>query len=117
MVEISCHGNPHISESIIETIRSLGASTAEPGEYTKRAFLNGKMDLSQAESVALLISSRSKDAALHQLNNINGAISKKILLQFSFIKGLMKLPLPADGSTIKSLSRTLTDLIKVEIPH
>ena len=78
VVEISCHGNPHISESIIETIRSLGASTAEPGEYTKRAFLNGKMDLSQAESVALLISSRSKDAALHQLNNINGAISKKI---------------------------------------
>ena len=110
VVEISCHGNPHISESIIETIRSLGASMAEPGEYTKRAFLNGKMDLSQAESVALLISSRSKDAALHQLNNINGAISKKIknirkelILSLSSLE--FELDVSEDIDTLKSTIR------------
>ena len=83
---------------------------AEPGEYTKRAFLNGKMDLSQAESVALLISSRSKDAALHQLNNINGAISKKIknirkelILSLSSLE--FELDVSEDIDTLKSTIR------------
>ena len=57
VVEISCHGNIPVCEAIItETVR-LGARIAEPGEYTKRAFLNGKLNLLQAESVSLLIKS------------------------------------------------------------
>ena len=78
VVEISCHGNPQISERIINRLTKLGASLAQPGEYTRRAFLNGKIDLSQAESLALLISSRSKEAAEHQLNNLGGAVSAEI---------------------------------------
>ena len=78
VVEISCHGNPQISERIINRLTKLGASLAQPGEYTRRAFLNGKIDLSQAESLALLISSRSKEAAEHQLNNLGGAVSNEI---------------------------------------
>jgi len=78
VVEISCHGNPTITQMIINRCVDLGASLAEPGEYTKRAFLNGKMSLSQAESVALLISSRSKKAVYSNSKNIEGESAKKI---------------------------------------
>ena len=78
VVEISCHGNPTITRMIINRSIELGASLAEPGEYTKRAFLNGKMSLSQAESVALLISSRSKKAVYSNSKNIDGGSAKKI---------------------------------------
>ena len=78
VVEISCHGNPFIVEMIIEHSVFLGARLAEPGEYTKRAFLNNKLTLSQAESVSLLISSRSKESAVQNNKNIEGGASKKV---------------------------------------
>ena len=59
VMEISCHGNPNIVLAVINEILSFGAVLAEPGEYTRRAYLNGKIDLLQAESVALLIESKS----------------------------------------------------------
>ena len=79
VVEISCHGNIHVCEAIIsETVR-LGARIAEPGEYTKRAFLNGKLNLLQAESVSLLISARSIEAVKQQTKNLSGGITEKIM--------------------------------------
>ena len=78
VVEISCHGNPLICELTIEAFIKLGARLAEPGEYTKRAFLNGKLTLSQAESVALLISSKSKEAIQFNLKSLEQGIVKKI---------------------------------------
>jgi tRNA modification GTPase len=69
-VELSCHGSPYIQQQIIELCIRHGARLAQPGEYTMRAFLNGKMDLSQAEAVADLIASQNEAAhtvALHQL--------------------------------------------------
>jgi len=54
-IEISCHGSPYIQQKILELLVAGGAQPAMPGEFTKRAFLNGKMDLSQAEAVADLI--------------------------------------------------------------
>ena len=79
IVEISCHGNLHICEAIItETIR-LGARIAEPGEYTKRAFLNGKLNLLQAESVSLLINAKSIEAVKQQTKNLSGGITEKIM--------------------------------------
>jgi tRNA modification GTPase len=79
VVEISCHGNIHVCEAIItETVR-LGARIAEPGEYTKRAFLNGKLNLLQAESVSLLISARSIEAVKQQTKNLSGGITEKIV--------------------------------------
>ena len=80
VVEVCCHGNPVIVGSVLDRLCSFGARPAEPGEYTKRAFVNGKMDLVQAESVGLLISAKSKDAAEQQNKNLSGGLSKKISL-------------------------------------
>ena len=62
VVEFHCHGNPVVVSLIIEEAVQLGAVVAEPGEFTKTAFLNDKIDLAQAESVADLISAQSKSA-------------------------------------------------------
>ena len=78
VMEISCHGNPNIVLTVIDEILSFGAVLAEPGEYTKRAYLNGKIDLLQAESVALLIESRSVEAVYQLSKNIGGVTSKKL---------------------------------------
>ena len=79
VVELSCHGNPVIVDSIIKRACSLGARIAEPGEYTKRAFLNNKLDLVQAEAVGDLINSKSEEAALHQNKNLSGSVSSDVL--------------------------------------
>jgi tRNA modification GTPase len=65
VIEISCHGSPYIQQQILRILISLGARLARPGEFTQRAFLNGKMDLSQAEAVADLIA--SGNAAAHKV--------------------------------------------------
>lgn len=79
VVEISCHGSVYIQQNILQLLISKGASMAQPGEFTQRAFLNGKMDLSQAESVADLIASSS--AATHRLamNQMRGGFSNKLI--------------------------------------
>ncbi|MBB4038104.1 tRNA modification GTPase [Dysgonomonas hofstadii] len=78
-VEISCHGSLYIQQNILRLLLSKGAMLAQPGEFTQRAFLNGKMDLSQAESVADLIASTS--AATHRLamNQMRGGFSDKLM--------------------------------------
>ena len=78
IVEISCHGNPLIVKVIIDRCVQLGARIADPGEYTKRAFLNNKISLSQAESVGILISSRSEEALIQNNKNIEGKSSKRV---------------------------------------
>ena len=70
VVEISCHGSHYVLQQVIDLCLSNGALLAKPGEFTQRAFLNGKMDLTQAEAVADLIASRSGAAhqsAMHHL--------------------------------------------------
>ena len=62
VVEIHCHGNPLIVDSVVAEAVSLGARIAEPGEFTKRAFLNDKIDLTQAESVADLVAAQTSSA-------------------------------------------------------
>ncbi len=79
IVEISCHGNPIIVSAIIEEFIGFGAKIAEPGEYTNRAFFNKKLDLTQAESIGLLIQARSLEAAEQQIKNLDGSISSLIL--------------------------------------
>lgn len=76
--EIACHGSSYILQKVIQLLIKRGCRLARPGEYTQRAFLNGKMDLSQAEAVADLISSTS--AATHRLamNQMRGGFSKKL---------------------------------------
>lgn len=78
MIEISCHGNPILVENIIKTINECGARLAEPGEFTKRAFINGKLDLLQAEAIGALIKSKSSSAARINQQTLNGALSKTL---------------------------------------
>ena len=77
-VEISCHGSTHIQQEILRLLIANGCQLAKPGEFTQRAFLNGKMDLSQAEAVADVIASSS--AASHRLamNQMRGGFSKEL---------------------------------------
>lgn len=77
VVEISCHGGMYITKEVLNAVIMAGASLAEPGEFTKRAYLNGKMDLTEAESVMDIISAKSKSAARAALFVKNGALFKK----------------------------------------
>jgi tRNA modification GTPase len=78
-VEISCHASPYILGRILELLINNGAVAAKPGEFTQRAFLNGKIDLSQAEAVADLIASRNRASHKIALNQMRGGFSKEII--------------------------------------
>jgi tRNA modification GTPase len=77
-IELSCHGGQFLVKRILETAIRFGARAAEAGEFTKRAFLNGRIDLTQAEAVADLIRSRSDRAHQSSLAQLNGALSEKM---------------------------------------
>jgi len=114
VIEISCHGSPYIHQQIIDACIQAGARLAKPGEFTLRAFLNGKLDLSQAEAVADLIASNTSASHKTALNNIRGKFSEALkdlreeLIKFS---ALIELELDfaqedvefADRSQLKSL--------------
>ena len=78
VVEINCHGGNQITKQILEIVLESGARLAEPGEFSKRAFLNGKMDLSQAEAVINLINAKTKTETRIAANNLEGNLSKRI---------------------------------------
>jgi len=78
VVEISCHGSPYIQQKIMEALLNSGARAAQPGEFTMRAFLNGRFDLSQAEAVADIIASDSQASHKIALQQMRGGISTKL---------------------------------------
>lgn len=78
VVELSVHGGIFIVEKTLETVLAAGAEPAQAGEFTKRAFLNGKIDLAQAEGVAALISAQGQEAAKVSFNLLQGSLSKEI---------------------------------------
>jgi len=80
IVEISCHGSVYIQQQILQLLISQGARLAQPGEFTQRAFLNGKMDLSQAEAVADLIASGNAAAHKMAMNQMRGGFSRELNL-------------------------------------
>ena len=77
-VEINCHGGVYVMKRILETVIKYGARPAEPGEFTKRAFLNGRMDLSQAEAVIDVIHSKSEYALKSSVSQLKGTVHQKI---------------------------------------
>lgn len=77
-VEIDCHGGVLVMRKILETVVKNGARLAEPGEFTKRAFLNGRIDLSQAEAVIDVINAKNDYALKSSENQLNGAMSRKV---------------------------------------
>lgn len=98
-VEISCHGSPFISTQIIKALIKEGARLADKGEFTYRAFLNGKMDLVQAEGVLALISSESEKANQIALRQLKGGLSKELKrLETDILALLARLEISIDFS-------------------
>ena len=78
VVEIDCHGGILVTRKVLEACIDAGASPAQPGEFTKRAFLNGRIDLSQAEAVIDVINSKNDYALKSSVNQLDGVLSRKI---------------------------------------
>ena len=119
-VEIDCHGGVYVMKRILETVIKYGARPAEPGEFTKRAFLNGRIDLSQAESVIDVINSKNEFALKSSLSQLSGSVSEKIkeirgnvLHEIAFIESALDDPehISLDGYPEK-LSSIVSDVIK-----
>ena len=98
-VEINCHGGVLVVKKVLETVLKNGAVPAEPGEFTKRAFLNGRIDLSQAEAVMELIDSKNEYAMKSSLSQLKGSVSdkireirKKIIYEIAFIESALDDP-------------------------
>lgn len=114
-VEIACHGSQFIQQNILKSLLSAGCRMAEPGEFTQRAFLNGKMDLTRAEAVADLIASTSAAAHNVALNQMRGGFSKELetlrekLLNFT---SLLELELDFSEEDVEFANRAqMNDLI------
>lgn len=108
-VEISCHASAYITQQILLSLLDLGARQAEPGEFTMRAFLNGKMDLSRAEAVADLVSSTSRAAHRLAMNQLKGGFSQELgALRNKLLKltSLMELELDFSEEDVEFADRT-----------
>lgn len=99
VIEIDCHGGIVVTKKILETVLMAGARIAEPGEFTKRAFLNGRIDLSQAEAIGDIISAKNEYALKNSLNQLRGnvldrikEIRIKILRDLAFIEAALDDP-------------------------
>ncbi|MFT3681259.1 MAG: tRNA uridine-5-carboxymethylaminomethyl(34) synthesis GTPase MnmE [Ferruginibacter sp.] len=109
VVEISCHGSPYIQEQVMNACIAKGARLAKPGEFTQRAFLKGKLDLTQAEAVADLIASNTEASRNTALHNIRGGFSgilkelREQLIQFS---ALIELELDFATEDVEFADRT-----------
>ncbi len=115
VIEISGHGSPYVLQQIIQACVNQGARLAKPGEYTQRAFLNGKLDLAQAEAVADLIASNTEASRKTALHNIRGGFSARLselrerLIKFS---ALIELELDFSQEDVEFADRTqLYDLL------
>ena len=117
-VEISCHASSYIVSSLLELLLNAGARTAEPGEFTQRAFLNGKMDLAQAEAVADVIS--SQNAAAHRIafKQMKGGFSSELRSMRSELLelvSLMELELDFSEEEVEFADRSRLDSLLVNI--
>ena len=122
-VELACHGSPYIQQILLQRLVELGCRFAEPGEFTKRAFLNGRLDLSQAEAVADLIAAQSKQAHQVALQQLRGRFSSELqqlreqLINFA---ALIELELDfaeedvefADRSSLKQLVASVLQMVR-----
>lgn len=122
-IEISCHGSSYILQQVLHSLIDAGCRQAEPGEYTRRAYLNGKMDLSQSEAVADLVSASNKATHKLALSQLKGHFSNELsLLREQLLKmtSLLELELDfsdhedlefADRSELKALAQKIDNRI------
>ncbi len=114
VVEISCHGSSFIQEKIIQALTNKGCRIAKPGEFTQRAFLNGKLDLTQAEAVADLIASNTEASRNSAIKNVRGGFShvlsalREELIKFS---ALIELELDFSQEDVEFADRTQLNIL------
>lgn len=109
VLEIGCHGGPHTTDQILRSLVSLGARPAEPGEFTKRAFLNRKLDLTQVEAVADLIHAQSRIGAQTAARQLAGGFTRRLagLRQHLLdVCGLLELELDFSEEDVEFVDRT-----------
>lgn len=115
MVEISCHGSIYIQRKIMEMLVEQGCRMAQPGEFTQRAFINGKLDLPQAEAVADLIDSQSESTHKLAISQLKGTFSKKLHVlreQLVQLSSLLELELDFSEEEVEFANREeLTNLL------
>ena len=125
VVEFQGHGGPAVLQSVLHRCISLGARLAQPGEFSQRAFLNGKLDLAQAESIADLIAATTQQAAKSAVRSLNGEFSRaitsvleKIIHLRAFVEATLDFP-EEDGVVEVDTGRLLADLgvLKAELEH
>ncbi len=119
VVEIDCHGGIIVTRRILETVLKHGARMAEPGEFTKRAFLNGRIDLSQAEAVSDIISAKNELALQNSMNQLRGKerqiikeLREKILRDIAFIEAALDDP---EHYTLDGYNEQLREHVEKEI--
>lgn len=122
MVEISCHGSLYIQKRIVELLVDFGCRLALPGEFSQRAFLNGKMDLPQAEAIADLIDSQTESAHRLAINQLRGGFSNKLKIlreQLVNLASLIELELDFSEEEVEFANRDefmrLIDQIEEEV--
>ena len=122
-VEINCHGGVLVMQKVLETVLQAGARLAEPGEFTKRAFLNGRIDLSRAEAVIDVIHSQNEYALSSSVSQLKGRLSDKIrslrediLYQIAFIESALDDPehisVDGYGETLKKVVDEIMEAMK-----
>ena len=120
-VEISCHGSVYIQQKVLEILIARGARLAGPGEFSRRAFLNNKLDLAQAEAVADLIASQSEASHKIAVNQLKGGFSKElrdIRSRLLDITSLLEIELDFSEEDVEFADRTqLLELIEEAISH
>jgi len=119
-MEISAHGNPYIAQRILEDLLARGCRLAQPGEFTQRAFLNGKMDLSQAEAVMDLIHARSERALAAANNQLRGALGHRMneltdLLLDVIARIEAYIDFPEEGLPPEDREKLLRDIERLEL--
>lgn len=117
-VEIDCHGGVYVMKRILETVIKYGARCAEPGEFTKRAFLNGRIDLSQAESVIDVINAKNEFALKSSMKQLSGSVSEavkeirgEILHEIAFIESALDDP---EHISLDGYSEKLSGIVSEE---
>ena len=123
-VEIDCHGGVLVMQKILDTVVCHGARPAEPGEFTKRAFLNGRIDLTQAESVMDVISSKDEFALKSSISQLQGSLQKeikelreKIIYEIAFIESALDDPEHINIDGYGQKLKTVAEECKERIEH
>lgn len=119
-VEISCHGSVFIQQRLLQLLVKAGAFVARPGEFTQRAFLNGKMDLSQAEAVADLIASSSAAAHKMALGQMKGGFSAELMklrMELLHLTSLLELELDFSEEDVEFANRSQLRAIALNVDH